>query len=130
MTDTYLNIFLSLGGLGLLLGLVSLLIVIRKNLTARRDEIRLYHTLGFSSDAVVSILRREQFIVPLMAITAGALGCILISFLLRWWGFALPGITDTAWTTAIVLLLMMLAFTWIIIHISINSKTIQQCETY
>ena len=130
VTDTYLNIFLSLGGLGLLFGLVSLLIVIRKNLTARRDEIRLYHTLGFSSDAVVSILRREQFIVPLMAITAGALGCILISFLLRWWGFALPGITDLAWITAVVLLLMMLAFTWIIIHISINSKTIQQCETY
>lgn len=130
VTDTYLNIFLSLGGLGLLFGLVSLLIVIRKNLTARRDEIRLYHTLGFSSEAVVSILRREQVIVPLMAIAAGAVGCILISFLLRWWGFALPGITDSAWITAIVLLLMMLAFTWIIIHISINSKSIKQCETY
>ena len=130
VTDTYLNIFLSLGGLGLLLGLVSLLIVIRKNLTARRDEIQLYHTLGFSSDSVVSFLRREQIIVPLMAIFAGAVGCLVISFLLRYWGFAIPGITDTAWLTAIVLLLLMLAFTWIIIHISINSKTIKQCETY
>ena len=130
VTDTYLNIFLSLGGLGLLLGLVSLLIVIRKNLTARRDEIQLYHTLGFSSDSVVSFLRREQIIVPLMAIFAGAVGCLVISFLLRYWGFAIPGITDTAWLTAIILLLLMLAFTWIIIHISINSKTIKQCETY
>ena len=42
VTDTYLSIFLSLGGLGLLLGLASLLIIIRKNITARRDEIRLY----------------------------------------------------------------------------------------
>ena len=129
VTDTYLNIFLSLGGLGLLLGLVSLLIVIRKNLTARQDEIRLYHTLGFPTKSVVNILRREQIIVPLMAILAGAVGCLFISFLLRWRGFALPGITDSAWLTAIVLFLLMLAFTWMIIHISINSKTIKQCVT-
>lgn len=123
VTDTYLSIFLSLGGLGLLLGLASLLIVIRKNLTARRKEIELYHTLGFPTEKIVSMLRREQIIVPLLAILAGMLGSFATSYLIP--------ITSYLFTpTAIVLLLLILLFTWMIIYISINSKTIKQCETY
>jgi putative ABC transport system permease protein len=123
VTDTYLSIFLSLGGLGLLLGLVSLLIVIRKNLAARRSEIQLYHTLGFPSEAVAGMLRREQLVVPLLAVVAGMAGSYAVSFLIP--------LTAYLFTpTAIVLLLLMLALTWIIIHISINPKTIKQCATY
>ncbi len=123
VTDTYLSIFLSLGGLGLLLGLVSLLIVIRKNLAARRSEIQLYHTLGFPPEAVAGMLRREQLVVPLLAVVAGMAGSYAVSFLIP--------LTAYLFTpTAIVLLLLMLALTWIIIHISINSKTIKQCATY
>lgn len=123
VTDTYLTIFLSLGGLGLLLGLASLLIVIRKNLAARRSEILLYHTLGFTSEAVARMLRREQLVVPLLAVGAAMAGSYAVSFLIP--------ITAYLFTpTAIVLLLLMLAFTWMIIHISINPKSIKQCETY
>ena len=123
VTDTYLSIFLSLGGLGLLLGLVSLLIVIRKNLAARRSEIQLYHTLGFPPEAVAGMLRREQLVVPLLAVVAGMVGSYAVSFLIP--------LTAYLFTpTAIVLLLLMLALTWIIIHISINPKTIKQCATY
>lgn len=124
VTDTYLSIFLSLGGLGLLLGLVSLLIVIRKNITARRDEIRLYQTLGFPTEKIVSMLRREQMIVPLLAILMGVLGSLLSI------SANVGGAGRTTWLTAIALLILILLFTCIIIHISINSKTIKQCETY
>ena len=123
VTDTYLSIFLSLGGLGLLLGLVSLLIVIRKNLAARRSEIQLYHTLGFPPEAVAGMLRREQLVVPLLAVVAGMVGSYAVSFLIPLTAYLIT-------PTAIVLLLMMLALTWIIIHISINSKTIKQCATF
>ena len=47
VTDTYLTIFMTLGGLGLLLGILSFIIVIRKNLAMRRDEIRLYSCARF-----------------------------------------------------------------------------------
>ena len=120
MTDTYLSIFLSLGGLGLLLGLASLLIVVRKNLAARREEIRLYQTLGFPTEKIVSQLRREQLIVPLLAILTGALGS-LVSISAN-----VGGAGRTTWITAIVLFLLILFFTWIIIYKSINNKTIQQ----
>lgn len=123
VTDTYLSIFLSLGGLGLLLGLASLIIVIRKNLTARREEIRLYQTLGFPTETIVTMLRREQIIVPLLAVFAGVIGSLAISYLI-------PVTSYVFSLTALVLLVLILLFTWIIIHISINSKTIQQCETF
>ncbi len=120
VTDTYLRIFLSLGGLGLLLGLVSLFVVIRKNLAARHQEIALYQTLGFSTETIVGMLRREQIIVPLLAIFAGVLGSLLISLLLPTFSLL------ESFTTPIILFLLMLLTTWIIIHISINSKTVRQ----
>ena len=121
VTDTYLRIFLSLGVLGLLLGLVSLLIVIRKNLVARHEEIRLYHALGFPTATIVRMFRREQLFVPLFAIFTGAVACLLISVLLPTFSFSL--------STFLLCLLPIVVFTCIIIYISITPKTIRQCET-
>ena len=121
VTDTYLRIFLSLGVLGLLLGLVSLIIVIRKNLVARSEEIRLYHALGFSTATIVRMFRCEQLIVPLLAILTGAVACLLISVLLPTFSFSL--------STFLLWLLPIIVFTCIIIYISITTKTIRQCET-
>ena len=121
VTDTYLRIFLSLGVLGLLLGLVSLIIVIRKNLVARSEEIRLYHALGFPTATIVCMFRCEQLIVPLLAIITGAGVCLLISVLLPTFSFSL--------STFLLCLLPIIVFTCIIIYISITTKTIRQCET-
>lgn len=121
VTDTYLRIFLSLGVLGLLLGLVSLIIVIRKNLVARSEEIRLYHALGFPTATIVRMFRCEQLIVPLLAILTGAVACLLISVLLPTFSFSL--------STFLLWLLPIIVFTCIIIYISITTKTIRQCET-
>lgn len=120
VTDAYLSIFLSLGGLGLLLGLASLLIVVRKSLAARRQEIALYQTLGFSPQSIVGMLRKEQIIVPLFAILTGALGSLVsISAGIR-------EINTTAWAEALALLALFGIITWIIIHLIINTKTIRQ----
>ena len=47
VTETYLLIFLTLGGLGLFLGIFSLMIIVRKNLTAQATTIRQYRAMGF-----------------------------------------------------------------------------------
>ena len=60
VTDTYLTIFMTLGGLGLLLGILSFIIVIRKNLAMRRDEIRLYRVLGFTDGQIGRIFYKEN----------------------------------------------------------------------
>ena len=77
VTDTYLTIFLTLGGLGLLLGIMSFIIVIRKNLTIRHEEIKLYRTLGFTDNKIEETLRRENLFVPLYAIATGVVSSLL-----------------------------------------------------
>ena len=77
ITDTYLTIFLTLGGLGLLLGIFSFIIVVRKNILARMKEITLYRSLGFDKKRMFDLLYKENIVVPLCAISTGALGSLL-----------------------------------------------------
>jgi putative ABC transport system permease protein len=76
VTDTYLTIFLTLGGLGLLLGIFSFIIVVRKNLVARVKEITLYRSLGFDEKRMENLLYKENVSVPLVAVLTGALGAL------------------------------------------------------
>ena len=77
VTDTYLTIFLMLGSIGLLLGIMSFVIVIRKNLASRRQEIHVYRSLGFPERMIAKLLYIENSIVPLYAIGAGFVGALL-----------------------------------------------------
>ena len=77
VTETYLVIFLTLGALGLLLGIFSLLIIVRKNLTAQQSTIRLYRTMGFAEPVILQMLLRENLLVPLYALVAGATGAVI-----------------------------------------------------
>lgn len=77
VTDTYLTIFLTLGGLGLLLGIMGFVIVVRKNLTMRQDEIRLYGMLGFTKRKISKIMYKENILVPLYAILTGVISSLV-----------------------------------------------------
>ena len=77
VTETYLIIFLTLGGLGLLLGIFSLFIILRKNLTAQADTLRQYRSMGFSEPTIQSLLLHENLIVPLFAVAVGATGAVI-----------------------------------------------------
>jgi putative ABC transport system permease protein len=80
VTDTYLTIFLTLGSLGLLLGIVGFMIVVGKNLTVRRRDIELFSALGYSRGKTAKLLYRENVIVPLYAVLTGVL-CSLAGIL-------------------------------------------------
>lgn len=77
VTDTYLIIFLTLGGLGLLLGIFSLIIIVRKNLTANQTTIALYQSVGFTTSLIRQTLYRENILVPLFAVLIGAIGSVI-----------------------------------------------------
>ena len=77
VTETYLTIFLTLGGLGLLIGVISLVVVMRKILVSRRTEIKMLFTLGYSHETVFGMLYHESLLVPVVAIVIGALGSII-----------------------------------------------------
>ena len=77
VTDTYLTIFLTLGGIGLLVGIFSFIIVIRKNLAMKDKDIQLFNMLGYPHETVESLLFNEHVIVPLYAIFIGVTGATL-----------------------------------------------------
>lgn len=77
VTETYLIIFLTLGGLGLLLGVFSLMIIVRKNFTAQTATIQQYRAMGFSAPLIQDILLRENLLVPLYAVWVGATGSVI-----------------------------------------------------
>ena len=77
VTETYLIIFLTLGGLGLLLGIFSLIIIVRKNLTAQSASIRQLRSMGFSPHPIGQLLLHENLLVPLFAVGVGATGAVI-----------------------------------------------------
>jgi len=77
VTETYLLIFLTLGGLGLLLGIFSLMIIVRKNLTAQTATICQYRAMGFGKRLIQNLLLRENLLVPLYAVAIGATGSVI-----------------------------------------------------
>ena len=77
VTETYLLIFLTLGGLGLLLGIFSLMIIVRKNLTAQTATICQYRAMGFGERLIQNLLLRENLLVPLYAVAIGATGSVI-----------------------------------------------------
>ncbi|MBQ2340320.1 MAG: ABC transporter permease, partial [Bacteroidaceae bacterium] len=95
LVNTYLSIFLTLGGIGMLIGIFSFIIVVRKNLLQRMNDLKLYQALGYSRERLESQLYRENIIVPLFAIGVGAVAAV-ISVIDR-----LSNASLSVWATAI-----------------------------
>ena len=77
VTDTYLTIFMTLGSIGLLLGLLSFVIIIRKNLVRNRANIHHLLMLGFKIENIAKMLYRENMFVPYAAIAIGFVGAVI-----------------------------------------------------
>ena len=77
LVNTYLSIFLTLGGIGMLIGIFSFIIVVHKNLLQRMNDLQLYQALGYSRERLENQLYRENIIVPLFAIGVGAVAAVI-----------------------------------------------------
>jgi putative ABC transport system permease protein len=119
VTDTYLSIFMTLGALGLLLGIMSFVVVVRKNLAARRYEIDLYRTLGFGDGAVRSILYRENVVTPLYALATGVTAAIVGASA----GFA--GISVALWIATVCFTLLFAICITGFVKLVINVKVLK-----
>ncbi|MCC6143061.1 MAG: FtsX-like permease family protein, partial [Candidatus Hydrogenedentes bacterium] len=74
---TYLNMFLILGGLGLLLGAAATGVVVLRNLLERRWEIALLRALGFSAAAVFRVFAMECALLLGIAMAMGGAASVL-----------------------------------------------------
>jgi ABC-type antimicrobial peptide transport system permease subunit len=69
--NTYLSIFLMLGGLGLALGCVGLGVVLLRNLVERRDELALLRAIGFTRGRIHRMIFLEHFWLLLIGLLTG-----------------------------------------------------------
>ncbi len=106
VTDSYLTIFLMLGGLGLLIGLFGMLLVIKRGLLDRVGEISTLSAIGFDAGSIKRQLFRESMVVPLYAIAAGTIASLVAV------ASAIPAVSLLTWATMIVILVSLMMIAW------------------
>ena len=77
VTNTYLTVFMVLGGLGVLIGTIGLGIVLLRNLLERRHEIALLQSLGFNKNTILKLIFLENFILLIVGIFIGVFGAVI-----------------------------------------------------
>lgn len=115
VADTYLNIFLTLGGLGLLLGVMSFVVVVRKDLASQREQIRLYRSLGFPEKRIAGILSAGSRTIPLGAMLFGLLGSLVVA------GEGIRYVGLWIWLTSGLLALLLAVCVVVFIHQSVKA---------
>jgi putative ABC transport system permease protein len=106
VTDSYLTIFLMLGGLGLLIGLFGMLLIIRRGLLERTAEISMLLATGFDTDVIRKQLFRESITVPLYAIITGTLAALIAV------ASAIPAVGISTWLTMLAIIAFLTALAW------------------
>jgi hypothetical protein len=69
--NTYLSIFLILGGFGLILGTIGIAIVVMRNVGDRRHELALMQSIGFSRSSLRNLLLYEHGLLVVLGILLG-----------------------------------------------------------
>jgi putative ABC transport system permease protein len=114
--NTYLTVFMLLGGLGVILGTFGLGIVVMRNISERQPEIALYLAIGFKRKFVSRLLATEYLLILLAGILIGTLSAFI---------GLLPSIfragTILPWSYIIVILLLVLSSGLLWIHFPIKS---------
>lgn len=77
ITNTYLSIFLMLGGLGVVLGTIGLGVVVMRNVLERRSELAIMRAVGFERKEVSAKLFREHWPLVLFGVLCGTLAGVI-----------------------------------------------------
>lgn len=75
--NTYLTIFLVMGGFGLIIGTIGLAIVLARSILERRNEIAVLVATGFSRKTISNLLFKEYFVLLITGIIGGTISAII-----------------------------------------------------
>ncbi|MCF8299120.1 MAG: ABC transporter permease [Saprospiraceae bacterium] len=77
ITNTYLMVFMMLGGLGLIIGTLGLGIIIFRNLLERKQEIALLLAIGFKKTQIFKLIFIENLFLLIAGMITGIAGAII-----------------------------------------------------
>lgn len=108
--NTYLTVFMMLGGLGLIIGTIGLGIILRRDIQERRGQLAMMRAIGYSKRLIRRILFLEYLKIMAAGMVAGIVPsvAILLPRMLQP-GFQLP----ILWMSIIILLVLLSGLTWI-----------------
>ena len=117
--NTYLNIFLQLGALGLLIGTIGLGIVILRSLMEQRTELAILRASGYSKKRLFLIILSEHLLMVVTAILIGTIPSIIS---------AIPSLSSELyqelidWIAYLALIVLLSASFWILIAGKLSMK--------
>lgn len=77
VSNTYLTVFMILGGLGVLIGTIGLGVVLLRNLLDRKYETAILQAVGFTRKKIFSIIFLEHFILLITGMFIGLISAII-----------------------------------------------------
>jgi putative ABC transport system permease protein len=80
VTNTYLSVFMVLGGLGMITGIAGLGFILLRNYNLRRREFALMLATGFSLARIRKMIINEQLIILLVGLTTGFVSAVIATF--------------------------------------------------
>ncbi|MCB1229767.1 MAG: FtsX-like permease family protein [Verrucomicrobiae bacterium] len=75
--NTYLSIFSTLGGLGLLLGTIGLAVVVGRNVLERRGQLGLMQAVGFTRKALARMVLDEHWFLHVLGVLLGVVAAAI-----------------------------------------------------
>lgn len=75
--NTYLSIFSTLGGLGLLLGTIGLAVVVGRNVLERKGQLGLMQAVGFTRKALAKMVLDEHWFLHVLGVLLGILAAVV-----------------------------------------------------
>lgn len=113
--NTYLNMFMLLGALGVMIGTIGLGIVLLRNMIERKKELALMKALGFEQKSILKLILVENLFLLVVGILSGILAAAV---------GMLPSILSDAFSMPIgfVLQVMLAIFIFALISIYIPAK--------
>ncbi|MEI7725112.1 MAG: ABC transporter permease [Bacteroidota bacterium] len=108
--NTYLSVFMMLGGLGIIIGTIGLGIVLLRNISQRKQELSLYVALGFRKQFVFKLILAEHTLILAAGLLLGVIAALPVILPL----LICPG-SSIPWIFISVILLLVVAngFLWI-----------------
>lgn len=101
--QTYMAMFLVLGGLGLLLGSTGMAIVMLRNIRERRNELALLSATGYTMRQIHTVVLAEHGVILGLGLTAG----VSASLAAIWPGLQTPGVS-LPWGLMLLIILGMI----------------------
>ena len=77
VTNTYLTVFMILGGLGVLIGTIGLGIVLLRNIIERKPELALMTALGFTKKQLLNLVLRENLYLLALGVIIGTIAAVV-----------------------------------------------------